>query len=58
MARLEFELAYDNVAVLHFSHNITETPRGLVSWLVVFYGISTTMGYLMPNLVYIYILNI
>ena len=33
--------------------NISETTR--CSWLVVgFYGISTTMGYLMPNLVYTY----
>ena len=25
-----------------------------LGWLVGFYGISTTMGYLMPNLVHIY----
>ena len=28
----------------------------LVSWLVKFYGISTLVGYLMPNTVYAYVL--
>ncbi len=30
----------------------------LVSWLVVFYAISTLVGYLMPNIVNTNILNI
>ena len=30
----------------------------LVGWLVGFYGISTIVGYLMPNPLYRYILNI
>ena len=31
---------------------------GLVVWLFGFYGISTIVGYLMPNPLYTYILNI
>ena len=30
----------------------------MVSWLVVFYGISTSVSHLMPNPVYTYISNI
>ena len=30
----------------------------MVGWLVVFYGTSILIGYLMPNPVYTYILNI
>ena len=30
----------------------------MVGWLVLFNGISTLVGYLMPNLVYTYTLNI
>ena len=30
----------------------------MVGWLVMFYGISTLIGYLIPNPVYTYILNI
>ena len=29
-----------------------------IDWLVVLYGISTLVGYLMPNPVYIHIINI
>ena len=29
----------------------------MVGWLVEFYGISTIVGYLMPNPLYTYILN-
>ena len=30
----------------------------LVGWLVGFYGLSTLIGYLIPNPVYTYILNV
>ena len=30
----------------------------IIGWLVDFYGISTLVGYLMPNPVYTYILNL
>ena len=33
---------------------VTRVTLKMVGWLVWFYGISTTMGYLMPNLVHIY----
>ena len=29
-----------------------------IDWLVIFYGVLTIVGYLMPNPVYTYIMNI
>ena len=34
---------------------VKQTQRHKDSWLVVFYGLSTIVGYLMPNPVYTYI---
>ena len=38
--------------------NTNQPHRILVGWLVGFYAISTTVGYLMPNILYTYRLDI
>ena len=39
----------------HKKHWATKKLVILIAWLIEFYGISTVVGYLMPNPVYIYI---
>ena len=41
-----------------FNFNIPINNVELSGWLIVFYGLSTRVGYLMLNLVYIYILDV
>ena len=43
--------------VKHFSFYIKPSFGWLVGWLVVFYGMSTLIGYLILNSVYMYLSN-
>ena len=54
-ARLEFELTYYDSTGQRFKHYNTAYPTYLSigGWLVDFYGITTVVGYLMLNPVYI-----
>ena len=47
IARLEFKLSYFEAAVQHGCHYATGTPS--FGWVSLFNGISTFVGYLMPN---------
>ena len=46
------------VRVVTVSSNYLNVVRAVMVWLIWFYGISTIVGYLMPNPIFIYISNI
>ena len=56
--RVEFKILTEAVCVSFVNARINLFPPSSMFGLVVFYGILTLVGYLMPNPLYTYILNI